>query len=301
MGHLFIKLTIIITVGLLLFIPVNNFVKQSHDYNINHAMLAFKKDPYPVDIINLGASHSMYAYYFKPTGLSHLDLALPAQTIQYDFKLLKEYGKHLKPGGIVIVSISQITFANFETKHLGNYYNVLDRTEIEPFSLIDYYSYLYLPGTNSGSFNSALSGKLKNFKWNSHQPWANNGKNYSERKYEKVEAQYREAVESNNIERNVQQLREIVDYCSEKGYRVILTMEPVHESYQEYFNEEVMNRLVFQYLKALKLDVPFLNYMGDQRFVNNKDYFIDPDHLNREGRKMFSWIVYKDLKKLGYL
>ncbi|MEK4487649.1 hypothetical protein MHH81_19225 [Psychrobacillus sp. FSL H8-0484] len=301
MRRLFIKLTIIITVVLLLFMPVNNFVKHSHDYNIDHAILAFKKHPYPVDIINLGASHSMYGYYFKPTGLSHLDLALPGQTIQYDYKLLREYGKYLKPGGVVIVSISQITFANSETKNVGNYYKILDRTEIEPFRLIDYYSYLYLPGSNSGSFNSALSGKLKNFKWNSHQPWANNGKNYSERKYAKVEAQYREAVENDNIERNVKQLKEIVDYCNEKGYRVILTMEPAHQSYQEYFNEEVMNRLVFQYLNALELDVPFLNYMSDQRFVDNRDYFIDPDHLNSEGRKIYSWIVYKDLKKLGYL
>jgi hypothetical protein len=142
---------------------------------------------------------------------------------------------------------------------------------------------------------------LKNFKWNSHQPWANNGKHYSERKYEKVEAQYSEAVENKNIERNVNQLKEIVEYCNENGYRVILTMEPVHQSYQEYFNEEVVDKLVFQYLEALQLDVPFLNYMSDQRFVDNRDYFIDPDHLNREGRKMFSWIVYKDLKKLGYL
>lgn len=301
MRRLFIKLTIIITVALLLFMPVNNFVKHSHDYNIDNAILAFKKNPYPVDIINLGASHSMYGYYFKPTGLSHLDLALPGQTIQYDYKLLKEYGKYLKPGGVVLVSISQITFANSETKNVGNYYKILDRTEIEPFRLIDYYSYLYLPGSNSGSFNSALAGKLKNFKWNSHQPWANNGKNYSERKYAKVEAQYKEAVENDNIERNVKQLKEIVDYCDEKGYQVILTMEPVHQSYQEYFNEEVMNRLVFQHLNALELDVPFLNYMSDQRFVDNKDYFIDPDHLNSEGRKMYSWIVYKDLKKLGYL
>lgn len=301
MGRLFIKLTIIITIVLLLFMPVNNFVKHSHDYNINHTILAFKKHPYPVDIINLGTSHSMYGYNFKPTGLSHLDLALPAQTIQYDFKLLREYGKYLKPDGVVIISISQITFANSTANYVGNYYNVLDRKEIEPFRLIDYYSYLYLPGLNSGRFNSALSGKLKNFKWNAHQPWANNGKNYSERKYEHVEAQYNEAVENNSIEQNVKQLREMVDYCSEKGYRVILTMEPVHQSYQEYFNEEVMNRLVFQYLKALELDVPFLNYMSDQRFEDNKDYFIDPDHLNKEGRKMFSWIVYKDLKKLGYL
>ncbi|WP_246942921.1 hypothetical protein [Bacillus pinisoli] len=300
MGRLFIKITMTITVVILLFVPVNKFVKDSYDYNISGAILAFKKHPYPVDIINLGASHSMYGYYFKPTGLSHLDLALPAQTIEYDFKLLREYGKYLKPGGVVIVSISQITFANSETKNIGNYYKILDRNEIEPFRLLDYYSYLYVPGINSGSFNSALSGKLKKFRWDAHQPWANDGKNYSGRKYEKVEAQYREAVENNNIERNMKQLKEIVDYCHEKGYQVILTMEPVHKSYLEYFDEEVMDRLVFQYLKDLKLDVPFLNYMSDSRFVNNKEFFIDPDHLNREGRKKYSWIVYEDLKKLGY-
>jgi hypothetical protein len=243
----------------------------------------------------------MHGYSFKHTGLSHLDLALPAQTIQYDFKLLKEYGKHLKPGGVVIVSISQVTFINSETKHIGNYYSILDRTDIEPLNIFDYYSYLYLPGTNSGRLISAISGELKNFKWNSHQPWANNGRNYSERKYERIESNYKEAVKNNNIERNVKQLREIVDYCNKKGYRVILTMEPVHQSYQEYFNEDVMNRLVYQYLQDLKLDVPFLNYMNDERIVDKKDYFIDPDHLNRKGRKMFSWIVYNDLKKMGYL
>ncbi|WP_239421877.1 hypothetical protein [Bacillus sp. CGMCC 1.16541] len=295
------KLAIIITVVLLLFMPVNHFVKYSHDYNINHAILDFKKHPYPVDIMNLGASHSMYGYHFKPTGLSHLDLALPAQTIEYDFKLLREFGKHLKPDGVVIVSISQITFANSDVNYIGNYYNILDRNEIEPFHFIDYYSYLFLPGTNSGRFHSALAGKLKSFRWDSHQPWANNGKNYSERKYKKVESQYSEAVKNNDIERNMEQLREMIDYCKEKGYQVVLTIEPVHQSYQEFFYEEVMNKLVFQYLEALELDVPLLNYMGDQRFVDNKSYFIDPDHLNKEGRKVFSWIVYKDLKKLGYL
>lgn len=300
MCRLFIKLIIIITVALLLFIPVNKFVMHSYDYNINYDILAFKKDPHPVDIINLGASHSMYGYYFKPTGLAHLDLALPAQTIQYDFKLLKEYGEYLKPDGVVIVSISQVTFANFETKNVGNYYKVLDRTQIEPFRLLDYYSYLYLPGANGERFNSALAGKLKNYKWNSHQPWANNGKNYAGRKYKYVEDQYREATEKNYIEQNVMQLKNMLDYCKEKGYQVILTMEPVHQAYEEHFDEEVLNRLVFQYLKTLEIDVPFLNYMNDQRFVDNKDYFIDADHLNSEGRKKYSWIVYKDLKKLGY-
>lgn len=300
MGRLFIKLTIIIAVAFLLFIPANNFVKESYDYNINHDILAFKKDPHPVDIINLGASHSMYGYYFKPTGLAHLDLALPAQTIEYDFKLLKEYGKHLKKDGVVIISISQMTFVNFEILDIGNYYEILDRSEIEPFRLLDYYRYIYLPGANGKSVNAALSGTLKSYRWDSHQPWANNGKNYAERKYDFVEDQYREAIEKNYAEQNVKQLKEMLAYCKEKGYQVVLTMEPVHGTYQAHFDEDVMNRLVFQYLNTLEIDAPFLNHMNDPRFADNKDLFLDSDHLNSEGRKKYSWIVYEELKELGY-
>ncbi|MDJ0333480.1 MULTISPECIES: hypothetical protein [Planococcus] len=302
MGRLFIKLTSIITVALLLFIPVNNFVKQSRSYNINEDILTFKKDPYPVDVINLGASHSMYGYYFKPTGLAHLDLALPGQALEYDFKLLKEYGEYLKSDGVVIVSISQMTFINSENEDVdeGRYYEILDRTQIESFRLLDYYKYMYFPGTNSDNFTSALSSKWKGLKWTSHQSWANNGQNYAERKTEYVEEQYRKAMEHNYMEQNLERLKEIIDYCQEQGYEVILTMEPVHKTYQEHFDEEVMNRLVFQYLNKLETDVPFLNYMNDERFTDNKAYFIDSDHLNSEGRKKYSWIVYEELKRLGY-
>lgn len=302
MGRLFIKLTIIITAAILLFIPVNNFVKQYRSYNINDDILTFKKDPYPVDVINLGASHSMYGYYFKPTGLAHLDLALPGQALEYDFKLLKEYGKYLKPDGVVILSISQMTFINSENEDVdeGRYYEILDRTQIESFRLLDYYKYMYFPGTNGDNFTSALSSKWKDFKWTSHQSWANDGENYAERKTKYVEEQYRKALEHNYMEQNVEQLKEIVEYCQEQGYKVILTMEPVHKTYQERFGEEVMDRLVFQYLNTLETDVPFLNYMNDERFIDNKEYFIDSDHLNSKGRKEYSWIVYEELKSLGY-
>ncbi len=302
MGRLFIKLTIIITAAILLFIPVNNFVKQYRSYNINDDILTFKKDPYPVDVINLGASHSMYGYYFKPTGLAHLDLALPGQALEYDFKLLKEYGKYLKPDGVVILSISQMTFINSENEDVdeGRYYEILDRMQIESFRLLDYYKYMYFPGTNGDNFTSALSSKWKDFKWTSHQSWANDGENYAERKTKYVEEQYRKALEHNYMEQNVEQLKEIVEYCQEQGYKVILTMEPVHKTYQERFGEEVMDRLVFQYLNTLETDVPFLNYMNDERFIDNKEYFIDSDHLNSKGRKEYSWIVYEELKSLGY-
>lgn len=108
------------------------------------------------------------------------------------------------------------------------------------------------------------------------------GLNSSERKYEEVAAQYENAVNHHEIEENMAYLQDIIDYCKKQGYRVVLAMEPVHSSYHAYFDEAVMERLVFQHLEKLDIDVPFLNYMGD-------------------GRKLLSTFVYEDLKRLGYL
>lgn len=298
---LLVKLFVVFLAVALLFLPINHFVAISHDYNINHAIVKFKKDPHPVDIINLGASHAMYGYDFKSTGLEHLDLALPAQTIEYDYKLLKEYGEYVKPNGVILVSISQVTFGSTDNNYIGNYYEILDREDIDPFNWIDYYSYLYLPGANTGRFLSAVAGRFKEFRFDDHQPWTNGGNNYAKRKFEKVKAEYDGAVNNGTIEENMAYLKSIVDHCNANDYPVVLTMEPVHQSYSSYFDESVMNELVFQYLEELDLDAPLLNYMNDERFSDEEEYFIDPDHLNKEGRKIFSEIVYEDLREMGYL
>jgi hypothetical protein len=243
----------------------------------------------------------MYGYYFKPTGLSHLDLALPSQPIEYDLKMLKEYDEHLKPGGVVIVSLSQITFSNSDVGRKANYYRVLDRKDIEPVSLFQYYTHEQFPALNSGSVYAAISREIRDFRFDAHKPWENGGLNYSERKYEEVAAQYENAVNNHEIEENMAHLQDIIDYCKQQGYRVVLAMEPVHVSYHTYFDEEVMERLVFQHVEKLDLDVPFLNYMGDERFIHEQSFFHNPDHLNGDGRTLLSSLVYEDLKRLGYL
>lgn len=301
MRSVWMKVIVVIGVVSLLLVPLNDYVKESWAYNNNRGVLAFQEDPSTLDIINLGTSHAMFGYAFKPLGLSHLDLALPSQTIEYDLKMLKQFDEHLRPGGVVIVSLSQITFSNAEIGRKENYYEVLDREDIEPVSTFDYYTYTSIPALNSGSVYTALSRDIRDFRWESHKPWVNNGKNYSERKYEMVEAQYKQAVEHRDIERNMKRLQEIVEYSEAQGFRVVLAMEPVHASYSAYFDEAVMDRLVDQHLQALELDVPFLNYMTDERFVNQRDYFHNPDHLNGKGRKLLSSLVYEDLKRLGYL
>ncbi|MGA9467695.1 MAG: hypothetical protein WBV10_08695, partial [Exiguobacterium marinum] len=240
MKRLGIKIVVVLLVIIAIFIPVNDFVKESWEYNNNRSILAFKEAPQPVDILNLGTSHAMYGYSFKSLGVSHLDLALPSQPIAYDLKLLQAYDEHLKPGGVVIVSLSQITFSNSDVGRKANYYHVLDREDIEPVSLFQYYTHEQFPALNSGSAYAAISREIRDFRFDAHKPWENGGLNYSERKYEEVAAQYENAVNNHEIEANMAHLQDIIDYCKQQGYRVVLAMEPVHASYHTYFDEEVM-------------------------------------------------------------
>ncbi|WP_215145432.1 hypothetical protein [Exiguobacterium qingdaonense] len=301
MKRLGIKIVVVLLVIIAIFIPVNDFVKESWEYNNNRSILAFKEDPQPVDILNLGTSHAMYGYSFKSLGVSHLDLALPSQPIAYDLKLLQAYDEHLKPGGVVIVSLSQITFSNSYVGRKEIYYRVLEREDIESASLFQYYTHERFPALNSGSVYAAISREIRDFRFDAHKPWENGGLNYSERKFEEVTAQYENAVNNHEIEENMAHLQDIIDYCKQQGYRVVLAMEPVHASYHAYFDEGVMERLVFQHVEKLDLDVPFLNYMGDERFIHEQSFFHNPDHLNGKGRKLLSSLVYEDLKRLGYI
>lgn len=295
------KFLLVVTVLVVLIPPLNRYVRASWEYNNNRPILAFQEKPYPLDVINLGTSHAMFGYAFKPLGLSHLDLALPSQTIEYDLKMLRAFDRHLKPGGVVLISLSQITFANADIGRKENYYDVLDRADIEPVSDFDYYTYTHVPALHSGSVYTTLARETRDFRFATHRPWENGGLAYSKRKYEMVEAEYAAAVRNQDIEANVQHVKKLLAYCEARGYRAVLTMEPVHASYLAYFDEAAMERLVFHQLDAIEPDVPFLNYMDDARFRDNQALFHNPDHLNGKGRALLSSLVYEELGRLGYL
>jgi hypothetical protein len=77
------------------------------------------------ELVKLGNSHAQEAITFERYNLKSLDLSSVAQTFEYDLANLKMYANQIKPGALVIINISPVSFSQrksgredaFQTKY----------------------------------------------------------------------------------------------------------------------------------------------------------------------------------------
>ena len=93
----------------------------------------------------------------------------------------------------------------------------------------------------------------------------------------------------------------ILDLCKENGWKPVLLTVPVHKYYREQFPEDIL-ALFYEYIDGLLQEYPdaiYLDYSTDGRFYTNNSLYYDSDHLNQDGRTLFTQILYDDLIKYG--
>ena len=80
--------------------------------------------------------------------------------------------------------------------------------------------------------------------------------------------------------------------------RIILIITPYYQTYWDYVKSEedvflrvynVISKIAEEYL------IEFIDYSDDSRFSTNANYFIDSDHLNSLGARLFTEILINDL------
>lgn len=108
-----------------------------------------------------------------------------------------------------------------------------------------------------------------------------------------------DAKHTENYQKNIILLTNIIEYSKQNGHKPVLIMTPVTEKYYSNITQEIKD-LVFTTIKSLskKTNVPFLNYSQDLRFKNNNAYFMNSTHLNDFGAKLFTQIVISEFKKV---
>jgi len=91
-----------------------------------------------------------------------------------------------------------------------------------------------------------------------------------------------------------------LNYCNNKDIQVILFFSPQYywaTEAQKGNKEEIIN--IYNSLSE-KYGFCFLNYLNDS-ICFNKKYFYNPFHLNKEGAKIFSIKLARDLDSLGII
>jgi hypothetical protein len=93
----------------------------------------------------------------------------------------------------------------------------------------------------------------------------------------------------------IDNLRETVELCHDKGVKVIGLMFPVSAEFNSLVNKEFADTLTKKY-KELGMD-SFYDYR--HIFENNPDFFTDQDHLSRQGKNKF-WDIIKEIVPLDF-
>ena len=261
------------------------------------------------DVVNIGSSSARYAFDYSGLPVKAFNWGEQPQSLNNGFKILKTYFSILKKGGTVIISLGPLSGLDVEGKWQKDandkYYYILPSELINDYSSVAKrrnYPLVYYPITSIKNLLRKTLGKengqnteLVNTFFDDSEKWIKIWKaQFGIQSFEEP------LSEANNKEREkrIALLEEMLTFCIERDLRPAIVIPPMHcglaSKFTSTFRENYINSFVN---KANIFNVPFLNYMDDERFDDDK-YFYNTFFLNKEGAKKFTKIILKDLQVL---
>ena len=99
-------------------------------------------------------------------------------------------------------------------------------------------------------------------------------------------------------ENRIQVLKDLISFCMERELNPVLAIPPVHSSLGKKLTKVFRENYIHSFVRRVnEHNVPFLDYMDDKRFGEDK-YFHNSFLMSEEGARKFTKIVMEDLKKM---
>ena len=255
-----------------------------------------------VEYLIMGSSHTYYGILPAEFFPHSFNIANVSQNPEYDFLLLKKYLPLCKNLHTVILPISYFTFFDKPFEE-GSEWSFAINYKL--YMAIDKHS-------NLSKYNFELSnrpvysGKLLSFLRGKEMPMCDSlgfGVGYRVNKKAatwKYDAQYiaqrHTAENSDEFEGNMNNVRNVAQFCKENNLRLILVTTPTAESYYTLLNKEQLKKTNYAIENVCKeYSLSYYNYLTDERFTD--DDFYDGDHLSDIGAKKFTAILKEELSK----
>ena len=261
------------------------------------------------DVVNIGSSSARYAFDYSGLPVKAFNWGEQPQSLNNGFKILKTYFSILKKGGTVIISLGPLSGLDVEGKWQKDandkYYYILPSELINDYSSVAKrrnYPLVYYPITSIKNLLRKILGKengqntelIKIFVDDSER-WIKIWKDeFGITSFEEPLSE----VNNKGKEKRIALLKEIFTFCIERDLRPVIVIPPMHRSLANKFTSTFRENYIYSFVNEANIfNVPFLDYMDDERFDDDK-YFYNSFFLNEEGAKMFTNIVLKDLKIL---
>ncbi len=275
----------------------------------------FKEIPSSIELCNFGSSHGMYGFNYEDIkDVNTFNFALSAQTYSYDVRLLEYYGDHIAEGAVVLIPVSYMSLyggdevldAEFLTKNT-RYYRILPKRLIKEYDVKTDIILNQLPALTAGyDLIKVLLGKQEDVKDTDEVLWgtittADAAKGEARSIVERHLYTNKLDAEGNRIinQEEIDALKLLISKCRERGFTPILITTPFLREYID----EVSNRDpdfldgfyddVYQIVSDT--GVAYYDYSLDSRFIDNYSLFMNSDHLNKDGARIFTDILMDEV------
>lgn len=314
------KILVYISTIVLIVLPINELYKCKLLYNDNSEESKFRDVPESIQICNLGSSHGVHGYYYEDLEEKYtcFNFALDSQSLSYDERVLDAYQENLSAGGVVIIDISFFSFWGYPETRLDSfesqnkrYYRFLPVELIKKFDLYTYIIVNRLPVLDTDPLivaNILLSPTMKGTEVKSY-PYIENVVDTS-RLAEDTEASTKRHIFNNKRDENgelfynveeIQALYAIVSICKKKDVTPIFVTVPYLKEYTDTIkkdDEDFFERFYYLiYSLSEELGVDYYDYSLDERFIHDYSLFYNGDHMNSNGARKFTNILYAEVIK----
>ena len=281
-----------------------------------------------LDVVNLGSNSGKYAFDYDGLYITGMNWAVGPQSLVHDFNILKNYFSYLGSGASVIITLCP--FSSLISQYNKNS-NLKYYTFLHPATILDFDEDERMKALK------IKESPIREMPWLCIKRTLKEGiKHVIHRPVSKCDMEKNAAIfidswkrqfgiadldaslseqHGKDQENRCRVLKDMIEFCLERNLKPALVIPPVHPSLGKKLTEKCRENYIYSFVKkaltekcrenyiysfvkkANKLNIPFLNYMDDERFNDDK-YFRNSFFLSEEGAKMFTSIVLKDLHLL---
>lgn len=267
-------------------------------------------------LVNLGSSGGKWAFDYAGLDIKAMNWAQQPQTLLEDYNLLRHFHSILKKNGYVLITIMPFTGLNKRTGLMDAMKYVkfdLQGEPIQPYMFKEAQRYATYPILFKKQAAKALIkyflGRDKAVRVRPETQLNTNPMNAQQ-----LDADAKRWIEGWNRqfgisdfeaplteenkkgrEYRIQLMRELIDFCIERGYKPVYVIPPVTEHLAKYYTPKFEESYIYGFLKAVKREVLTLDYSKDTEFRDNDDLYFNSFFLNKQGRRLFTRRVLENL------
>ena len=260
------------------------------------------------DVVNLGSNSGKYAFNYEKLDIAGMNWAVGPQSLVHDFNILKNYFSYLRSGATVFISLCPFSslVSQYDKNTNLKYYTFLHPATILNFDEKERIRALKIKESPIKEIPwLCIKRTLKEgIKYVIHKPLPKCDMEKSATKF--IDSWKRQfgivnldaplsRQHNKDLENRSLALRDMIEFCLERDLKPVLVIPPVHPALSKRFTKKCRENYIYSFVRrANEYNVPFLNYMDDERFHDDR-YFSNSFFMSDKGAKKFTQTVLKEI------